>query len=63
MDQHRLVINWHSSEILSVSDEFPGKIISTFKAFLKGGDSIVYISNEKLVEIQEKLDSEVGNQN
>jgi len=62
MDQHRLVINWHSAEILSVSDDFPAKIISTFKAFLDGGDSIVYISNEKLVEMQEKLDSKTDNQ-
>ena len=62
MGQHRLVVSWHSAEILSASNDFPTKIISTFKAFLKGGDSIIYISNKKLVEMQEKLDSKTDNQ-
>ena len=62
MDQHHLKISWSGAEILSVSDNFPAKILSTLKAFLENGDSIVYISNEKLVEMQEKIDAEVVNQ-
>ena len=62
MDQHRLVISWSNSEIRSVSDNFPAKILSTFKAFLENDDSIVYVSNEKLVEMQEQIDAEVVNQ-
>jgi hypothetical protein len=62
MDQHHLKISWSSAEILSVSDNFPAKILSTLKAFLENGDSIVYISNEKLVKMQEKMDAEVVNQ-
>lgn len=62
MDQHRLVISWSNSEIRSVSDNFPPKILSTFKAFLENDDSIVYISNKKLVEMQEKIDAEVDSQ-
>ena len=62
MDQHRLVISWSNSEIRSVSDNFPAKILSTFKAFLENDDSIVYVSNEKLVEMQAKIDAEVVNQ-
>lgn len=62
MDQHRLVISWSNSEIRSVSDNFPAKILSTFKAFLENDNSIVYISNEKLVEMQEQIDAEVDSQ-
>ena len=62
MDQHHLKISWSSAEILSASDNFPAKILSTLKAFLENGDSIVYISNEKLVEMQEQIDAEVVNQ-
>ena len=62
MDQHHLKISWSDAEILSVSDNFPAKILSTFKAFLENDDSIVYVSNEKLVEMQAKIDAEVDNQ-
>ena len=62
MEQHRLEINWSNAEIISISADFPPKILSTFKAFLENDDSIVYISNEKLVEMQEKLDSKTDNQ-
>ena len=62
IDQHRLVISWSNSEIRSVSDNFPAKILSTFKAFLGNDDSIVYVSNEKLAEMQEQVDAEVDNQ-
>ncbi len=62
MDQHHLKISWSSAEILSVSDNFPPKILSTFKAFLGNDDSIVYVSNEKLAEMQEQIDAEVDNQ-
>ena len=62
MDQHHLKISWSGAEILSVSDNFTAKILSTLKAFIENGDSIVYISNEKLVKMQEKIDAEVDNQ-
>ena len=62
MDQHHLKISWSSAEILSVSDNFPPKILATFKAFLGNDDSIVYVSNEKLAEMQEQIDAEVDNQ-
>ena len=62
LNEYHLEILWSNADIISVSDNFPLEIISTLNDFLDDSKSIVYISNEKLVEFQDEVDSEGGQQ-
>ena len=51
--KHVLAIRWDSAEIISYSDDFPPEIISTLKEFLDPDKEIIYVSDQKLSEIEE----------
>jgi hypothetical protein len=51
--KHVLAIRWSDAEIISYSDDFPPEIISALKEFLDSSKEIIYISNQKLSEMEE----------
>lgn len=52
--KHVISIRWSSGKIISYSDDFPPEILSTLKKFIDSKNKIIYISNQKLSEFEER---------
>jgi len=51
-NEYVISICWSSAEIISYSDGFPAEILTTLKEFIDSNDKIIYVSNEKLTELE-----------